>query len=110
MGREYRSIVLSQNEFETAVNLYYEQTQGAVIHPSNIRALELTENPDFACQIDLIEPLLDGKKRITLDSAEIIDVIQRFVRNKGHPLPRRGRKSLAWMNGQLSMLIELDWF
>ena len=110
MGREYRSIVLSDDEFEAAVNLYYEQTKGAVIHPSNIKALKLTDEPDFACAIDLIEPLLDGKTRITLEAADIIEVMQRFVRSKGHPLPRRGRKSLARMNGQLSLLIELDWF
>lgn len=110
MGREYRSIVLSEDEFEAAVNLYYNQTKGTVIEPSNIKSLKLSDQPEFSCAIDLIAPLPDGKDRITLDSAEIVEVMQRFVRAKGHPLPRRGRKSLAWMSGQLSLLIELDWF
>jgi len=110
MGREYRSIALSEDEFEAAVNLYYDQTKGTAISPTNIKSLEVSDQPEFSCAIDLIEPLLDGKTRIVLDSAAMIEVMQRFVRAKGHPLPRRGRKSLAWMNGQLSLLVELDWF
>jgi len=110
MGREYRSIVLSENEFEAAVTLYYEQTKGTLVDPNNIKALKLTDQPEFACAIDLIEPLLSGKTQINLAAADIVEVMQRFIRSKGHPLPRRGRKSLAWMNGQLSLLIELDWF
>ncbi len=110
MGRELRSIVLSPDEFEAALSTFYEQTKGVAIHPSNIRSLELAKESPIDCQIELVNPLLDGKPDISLDQDEIIDIILRYVRDKGHPLPRRGKKSLTWLDGDLAVMIELDWF
>ncbi len=110
MGRELRSIVLSPAEFESAVGDYYEQTKGVAIHASNIRSLKLGEGDDIDCRIDLVNALLDGKTEIVLNTEEIIDVIMRYVQGKGHPLPKRGKKTLNWLNGELAVMIELDWF
>lgn len=110
MGRELRSIVLSPAEFESALGEFYEQTKGVALHASNIRSLKLGEGPDIDCRIDLVNALLDGKTEIILDADEIIDVIMRYVHGKGHPLPKRGKKALNWLNGELAVMIELDWF
>ena len=110
MGRELRSIVLSLDEFEAAVGAYYEETKGTVIHPNNIRSLEVSQGPDITCVVRFINPLLDGREEVCLDDQQIAEVIIRFVKGKGHPLPRRGKKSLAWIEKDLALMIELDWF
>ncbi len=110
MGRELRSIVLSQPEFEEAVKAHFGQPRSVPVSPNNIATVILSSGPEITAEAVLRHPLLDGRDQVMLDNREIIEVITGYVRKKGHPLPRHGRKSITWLEDDLAMMIELDWF
>ncbi len=110
MGRELRSIVLTPEEFETAVKSHFDRAETPVVPARNVATVVVGQGPVIEAEIILLEPLLDGRASVQLESRDIIEVIVGYVRDQGHPLPRHGKKSLAWIEGELAMLIELDWF
>ena len=110
MGRELRSIALRPDEFEQAVKAHFARQAAPTVAADAITAVEVSRGPDISADIKLANPLLDGRESIRLESAEIIALIIDFVRDLGHPLPRLGKKTLAWLDDELALMIELDWF
>ena len=110
MGRELRSIILSGDELEAAIRDSLTSRKGGLVHPQNISTLELSESGAVTCNIKFLNPLLDGRSELMLGPEDLIDAIAGYVRAQGHPLPKRGRRSLAWIEGDLALMIELDWF
>jgi len=110
MGRELRTIILSGDELETAIRGYLTAHKDRPVHPQNISSLELSESGEVSCSVRFLNPLLDGRSELLLESRDLIEAMGAFVRNQGHPLPKKGRRSLAWIDGELALMIELDWF
>lgn len=110
MGREYRTIAITAEEFSAAVRDYCARQKTIRSDSRNIIDIALSEGPEITCEVEFQEPLLDARKRITLPPQEVIELIIAYVGKLGHPLPRRGRKSLTWIEGEIALLIELDWF
>ena len=110
MGREYRSIALSGDEACEALTAYVGAREDTQVNPKNIAGIEITHGSGFTAKVSLANPLLDGRTQIDLREEEIAEAIVAFIRSKGHPLPRRGRKSISLINDDIALLIELDWF
>jgi len=110
MGRELRTIILSGDELESAIRGSLTVRKDRNVHPQNIATLELSESGEITCAVKFLNPLLDGRSNLLLASEDLVEAIATFVRLQGHPLPKRGRRSLAWIDGELAMMIELDWF
>ena len=110
MGREYRTIAITAEEFSSAVQDHCARHKSIQSDSRNIVDIALGKGSEIACAVEFQEPLLDGRQKITLSPKEVIDLIIAYVGKRGHPLPRRGRKSLTWIEGEIALLIELDWF
>ncbi|MEM7171757.1 MAG: hypothetical protein AAF530_16420 [Pseudomonadota bacterium] len=106
MGRELRSILLTKTEVDAAVTGHI----ASLSHQSNVLAVDVIYDSSAACRIELDNPALDGRSTIILEKSEFIEALIAFVRSKGQPLPRRGSKEIAEVNGELALMIELDWF
>ncbi|MDX1400933.1 MAG: hypothetical protein R3245_03340 [Kiloniellales bacterium] len=110
MGREFRTIVLDGEESKSALANYLRTRRDTQVHDRNIAEISLAEGPEVTGVVILVEPLLNGRDKIDLSQEDIVEAIVAFLQEKAHPLPRRGRKSLTWIKGDLAMLVELDWF
>ena len=96
--------------FSAAVRDYCAQQKTIRSDSRNIVDIALSDGPGVTCQVTFQEPLLDARQCITLATEDIVELIIAYVGKLGHPLPRRGRKSLSWIEGEIALLIELDWF
>ena len=113
MGREYRSIAVTAQEFDQAVRDYLAGRKDRAVHTANVQALELVHGEDperISCRVSLREPMLDGTQEISLDAADLVDVFVQLCRSKAVPLPRSAFKSIGRVNGELALMIELDFF
>ena len=110
MGRDLRSIVLSPQEAGLAVKDHLATAPSLLVSPGNVAAIELLNGEDIQAEVRFHHPLLDGRQSLRLDSGQVIEVILKFVQAKGHPLPRLGKKSLTWIDSDIAVMIELDWF
>ncbi len=106
MGREYRSIILSKSEVDEAVVDHLCR----IADRSNIDSIIVSFAPAPRCVVTLLNPALDGRSVVRLEESEFIEVLIAFIRQKGHPLPRRGAKRLSEIDGELALMIEMDWF
>lgn len=110
MGKEYRTIVLDGEESKSALANYLRARRDMQVHSRNIASITLGEGIRVTGRVSLVEPLLDGRREVDLSQEDIVEAVVALLQEKAHPLPRRGRKSLTWIDGDLAMLIELDWF
>lgn len=110
MGREYRSIVLDSEESKEALAKYLRARHDTQVHSSNIADITLSEGPEVTGTVVFVEPLLNGRRKIQLTQKEIVEAIVALLQEKAHPIPRLGRKSLTWIDGDLALQVELDWF
>ena len=114
MGQELRSIVLTHNEFVRAAALYYDalprSRPESQVLGSNIAAIEIPDGEDPTGQVLLEDPMVDGRTRVTIGKAEMIDMMVAFCRDRAIPLPKTGRKTIVRRDGKVILEIELDWF
>ena len=113
MGREYRSIAVTAEEFDQAVRDYLAARKERAVHAANIANMTLEQGDDpnrILCRVVLSEPLLDGVQEIALNAEELVEVLVRFCRSKAVPLPKSSLKTIGRVNGDLALMIELDFF
>ena len=110
MGRELRSIVLTEGEFAYAAGLYFDAKPDLPVVSHNIASVQGPPEADGQGQVHLKDPLVDGQTVVTLEPQEMIDVVVAFCRDKAIPLPRNGRKSILCRDDTVVLEIELDWF
>ena len=113
MGREYRSIAVTADEFDQAVRAYLASREVRAVHGASIASLDLenADEPDqVQCRIRLAEPMLDGVEEILLDAAELVEAMVQLCRARAVPLPRSALKTIGRVNGDLALMIELDFF
>lgn len=110
MGRELRSIVLTEGEFTYAAGLYFDARPELPVVSHNIDSVQGPPAADGQGRVRLKAPLVDGQTAISLEPQEMIDMVVAFCRDKAIPLPRNGRKSILRRDGDVVLEIELDWF
>ena len=113
MGREYRSIAVTAEEFDQAVRAYLASREVRAVHSASIASLDLEHLDDpgqVRCRIGLAEPMLDGVEEIVLDAPELVEAMVQLCRAKAVPLPKSGLKTIGRVNGDFALMIELDFF
>ncbi len=114
MGREFRTIVLTADEIDAAIRQYVAAQSGKTVDPATIADIAVTPPTDsaggFGALVRFSEPRLDGTSEMVLDAETMIAALIDFCRSRAVPLPRGGRKTLGRVNGDLALLVELDWF
>ncbi|MCG8359554.1 MAG: hypothetical protein MI920_28655 [Kiloniellales bacterium] len=110
MGEEFRSIALTEAEFQHAIGLLLTQRREAPASADNIASVVVDDGDMATARVALKTPLVDGRSEIALETGEIVEAFILFCRDRVIPLPRNGRKTVVRRKDRVILEIELDWF
>ena len=103
---ESRMVILTDRELEAAVCANVDRATGP-IRADNIRLVKLGAGSEVSAIVQLHTALPDGRFELTLEHTLVAAAINLFCKEKGIPLPRKGRKRLKRNDGDVALVIDI---
>lgn len=108
MPRETRQIILSDEELLQAIRSY-RRVRPAVLPQGDILSTSLETIEGGHTRLNVVVQMRYGTSQleavIGLQEADLLALLIRFCLENNVPVPRRGEKSVASMDGEVALLV-----